>query len=327
MDENMELQHWGIKGQKWGIRRYQNPDGTLTAAGKKRYYYQNPDGSLTEEGKKNYMTGARKGMINPKKLSDADLKMINQRFAAESNFNQNVQKYKESTFSYKAKQAVLNRLKGNGGGGGGGGKGGGKGGKGIASILTMPIKKALEDAFKFNPNTGNGKGNDDNDNDSDNFYKAYTKNGNRFVGSKTADKVAQILTNSDGVERGRRYVETARRTISVDANSGGRMGTYDATSSGTDYMNRRAEQRREAARKERQRAEARAEQKREQKAENRANQKREQDWQNRKKKEKLVFTSGGWVFQSGIAYRITRSKPNSDELMHYSIKGQKFDTD
>lgn len=32
-----ELYHHGIKGQKWGIRRYQNPDGTLTAAGKARY--------------------------------------------------------------------------------------------------------------------------------------------------------------------------------------------------------------------------------------------------------------------------------------------------
>lgn len=31
------LQHWGIKGMKWGVRRYQNEDGTLTAAGKKRY--------------------------------------------------------------------------------------------------------------------------------------------------------------------------------------------------------------------------------------------------------------------------------------------------
>ena len=32
-----ELYHHGIKGQKWGIRRFQNPDGTLTPAGKKRY--------------------------------------------------------------------------------------------------------------------------------------------------------------------------------------------------------------------------------------------------------------------------------------------------
>jgi hypothetical protein len=32
-----ELYHFGIKGMHWGIRRYQNPDGTLTPAGKKHY--------------------------------------------------------------------------------------------------------------------------------------------------------------------------------------------------------------------------------------------------------------------------------------------------
>lgn len=31
-----ELYHWGVKGMRWGIRRYQNPDGTLTPAGRKR---------------------------------------------------------------------------------------------------------------------------------------------------------------------------------------------------------------------------------------------------------------------------------------------------
>ena len=31
-----ELYHHGIKGQKWGVRRYQNADGSLTAAGKRR---------------------------------------------------------------------------------------------------------------------------------------------------------------------------------------------------------------------------------------------------------------------------------------------------
>ena len=33
----LELYHHGIKGQRWGFRRYQNSDGTLTEAGKKRY--------------------------------------------------------------------------------------------------------------------------------------------------------------------------------------------------------------------------------------------------------------------------------------------------
>ena len=32
-----ELYHHGIKGQKWGVRRYQNADGTLTSEGKSRY--------------------------------------------------------------------------------------------------------------------------------------------------------------------------------------------------------------------------------------------------------------------------------------------------
>lgn len=40
---NGELYHYGIKGQKWGRRRYQNPDGSLTPEGKKRYGTMSPD--------------------------------------------------------------------------------------------------------------------------------------------------------------------------------------------------------------------------------------------------------------------------------------------
>lgn len=47
-----ELYHHGILGQKWGVRRYQNRDGTLTSKGKKRYL--DSDGEFTAKGKMKY---------------------------------------------------------------------------------------------------------------------------------------------------------------------------------------------------------------------------------------------------------------------------------
>lgn len=37
MGEHDILAHYGVKGQKWGIRRYQNKDGSLTSKGQARY--------------------------------------------------------------------------------------------------------------------------------------------------------------------------------------------------------------------------------------------------------------------------------------------------
>lgn len=65
-----ELYHSGIKGQKWGVRRYQNEDGTLTDAGKARY---------NKEGKK---------YNDPRKMSDEELRKVNARLGAESQYRQ-----------------------------------------------------------------------------------------------------------------------------------------------------------------------------------------------------------------------------------------------
>lgn len=48
---NGELYHYGIKGMKWGVRRYQNKDGSLTSAGKKRANDKAHYQGLTEEGR------------------------------------------------------------------------------------------------------------------------------------------------------------------------------------------------------------------------------------------------------------------------------------
>ena len=54
---NNQIWHWGVKGMKWGVRRYQNADGSLTDAGKRRYSNdvaanakKKKDNRLPEEG-------------------------------------------------------------------------------------------------------------------------------------------------------------------------------------------------------------------------------------------------------------------------------------
>lgn len=88
------LVHHGILGQKWGVRRYQNYDGTLTEAGKKRYqsgskgdlesitkdlanFSGNPSEAIRKVGKERAIAAADLGLKALVESGDVDQEWIN----------------------------------------------------------------------------------------------------------------------------------------------------------------------------------------------------------------------------------------------------------
>ena len=77
---NGELFHWGVKGMKWGVRRYQNKDGSLTPKGRKRYAEPHED----------YKKAHDKKPIS--QMSTKELQERNNRLQQEQNYKRLTQK-------------------------------------------------------------------------------------------------------------------------------------------------------------------------------------------------------------------------------------------
>lgn len=81
--ERSELKHWGIKGMKWGVRRYQNKDGSLTPAGKRRY----SDGSTSSSStSKSSQTSQQPKKKTVSEMSDQELRDAVNRLRLEQDY-------------------------------------------------------------------------------------------------------------------------------------------------------------------------------------------------------------------------------------------------
>ena len=104
-----ELYHHGIKGMKWGVRRYQNADGSLTAAGQKRY-----DRDIRENNAKkkdNRIKDLEQTGPDPKRWAREDLERSKKVIDANSDLVKEFKKLEQvTTPAPKAKKLDLSKM-------------------------------------------------------------------------------------------------------------------------------------------------------------------------------------------------------------------------
>lgn len=128
-----ELTHHGIKGQRWGIRRFQNRDGSLTADGKRRRSIGETvhDYRVSRKRKANLKKARetraankaaaderakliKAGKIKPKDMTDAELKARIERINLEKSYKEAIKNNDNfelgSRFSDKFKTSLVDKM-------------------------------------------------------------------------------------------------------------------------------------------------------------------------------------------------------------------------
>lgn len=96
-----ELYHFGIKGQKWGVRRYQNRDGSYTSAGKKRKRV------MSDDAREAYTINKK----HRSEMSNAELRKVNERIRLEQEYSRlNPSKIKKGLAYVGAVAGVLGTI-------------------------------------------------------------------------------------------------------------------------------------------------------------------------------------------------------------------------
>ena len=99
-----ELKHHGILGMKWGIRRYQNKDGSLTSGGKKRY-------NVDIESAKNQVEKSKKRYKEAKNIYDTTLDLTGKNYKKLSKYEGAYLWSKEKLKNEKIKKKLNERIK------------------------------------------------------------------------------------------------------------------------------------------------------------------------------------------------------------------------
>lgn len=107
-----ELEHHGIKGQKWGVRKYQNRDGSLTPLGEKRYGISGTGASARRMTKDfNKLDKSYANVEHRRRISENKVRREMHKANRGSNSQKRYEKHKEKALTAAKKASEANKQK------------------------------------------------------------------------------------------------------------------------------------------------------------------------------------------------------------------------